>query len=51
MQSVKSCIQFWESSLFRHEFLMGPATQEFVESTVKHLKALKELEEKIRAGG
>ncbi len=37
---LKNCIRCWELSLFHDKFLMDPATQVIVESTISYLKEL-----------
>jgi len=36
-------IRAWESSLLNDKFLMGPSTVVIVESTIEHLKELKDI--------
>lgn len=43
---LEVCIKFWESELQHSKWLMDSATRVFVESTIKHLKELKEVKDK-----
>lgn len=42
----EDCIRFWESEFQYSKLLMSPATQVFVESTIKHLKELKQIKDR-----
>lgn len=45
MVELKNCIEYWESALFHHKFLMSPSVRVMVESTIGHLKELQQLQE------
>lgn len=40
MTELFTCITFWESKLFHDKYMMSPASQYLVETTVKFLKKL-----------
>lgn len=40
---LKSCINYWETTLSHHKFLMSPDVQTLIEHTVKYLEELQEI--------
>ncbi|MBA7716918.1 hypothetical protein ES703_126003 [subsurface metagenome] len=43
MLELENCIGYWKRTLFHDKFLMSPAVQVIIESTVKHLENYKEI--------
>ncbi len=47
-QQLNGCITFWEVKLSQESYLMAPATQALIESTVRYLKELEKLQEEVK---
>jgi len=43
MTELEGLIKYWQQVLNDHEFLLSPAVRALIESTIKHLKAIKDV--------